>query len=178
MERHCGARNASVSIRQVRWVTSPGRVRLGDFPRVVCRNRFRLLFFGLDDGIYALEEPVQNLLQSGAGALLLRGLEEALPESLQLFVSHCTSINCNKDTAARTFLSWAAGRETVLRTFSYCTDAGPDSRFAHTSRNIGDTRGTLLNSGAGLKPLAAFSAGGISPIRIPRVARYDALLQA
>jgi hypothetical protein len=111
MERHCGARNASVSIRQVRWVTSPGRVRLGDFPRVVCRNRFRLLFFGLDDGIYALEEPVQNLLQSGAGALLLCCFDETFAEFLQLFVSHCTSINCNKDTAARSFLSCGAGGE-------------------------------------------------------------------
>jgi hypothetical protein len=82
-----------------------GRLGLGDFPRAVCRNRFRLLFFRLNHGIDPLEESVQNPLQSGAGTLLLGGLEETFPEFLQLFVSHCTSTNCNKDTAARYFLS-------------------------------------------------------------------------
>ncbi|MGE5082983.1 MAG: hypothetical protein ACM3ND_08765, partial [Acidobacteriota bacterium] len=56
-------------------------------------------------GIYALENPVQNLLKSGAGPLLLRGLEETFAEFLQLFVGHFTSTNWNKDNAARCFLS-------------------------------------------------------------------------
>jgi hypothetical protein len=72
---------------------------------VVCRNWLGLVFFGLDHGIDALEEPVENLLQSGARALLLRGFDETFAELLQLFVSHCTSTSCNKDTPARSFLS-------------------------------------------------------------------------
>jgi hypothetical protein len=58
--------NSAGTVAQV-----PEGWELGDFLRVVCRNRFRLFFFGLDHGLYALEEPVQNSLQSGAGALSL-----------------------------------------------------------------------------------------------------------
>ena len=73
-----------------------------------------MFFFGLDPGVYALQEPVEDFLQSGAGALLLRGLDETLPEFLQFFVGHFTSTNWNKDNAALSFLSWGAGRKKLF----------------------------------------------------------------
>jgi hypothetical protein len=120
---------------------------------VVSRNRLRLLFFGVDHGVYALEEPVQNLLQSRAGALLLCGFDETFPEFLQLFVSHCTSTNCNKDTAARSFLSCGAGGEKNHRTFSCCTD-GLSIAGSHSHvRNIGDTWASCSTAERGCRPI-------------------------
>jgi hypothetical protein len=81
---------------------------------VVCRNWLGLFFFRLNHGIDPLEKSVQNLLQSGAGDLLLCGLDETFPEFLQLFVSHSTSTNCNKDTAARSLLSWVQWDKKLL----------------------------------------------------------------